>query len=114
MNRPILRPLALAALAALPIIAFAAGPLPSSNPIRTVVASSSCSQAISQSRLLCLSGSNCQREISPILRSCNSTDQGACAAARDELRAACASPLPWYGSLECESAVRQVRHYCGR
>jgi len=98
----------------MPIIAFAAGPSLSASTTRTVVASLSCTDAISQSRLLCLSGSNCQREISPILRSCNSTDQAACVAARGELRAACASPLPWYGSLGCESAVRQVHHYCGR
>ena len=114
MNGLTRRRLALVALAAMPVIAFAAGPSLSSSTTRTVVASLSCSDAISQSRLLCLSGSNCQREISPILRSCSSTDQPACVAARDGLRAACASPLPWYGSLECESAVRQVHHYCGR
>ena len=97
--------------AAMPSIQAAAPPVRSAQQL--AVAGVSCRQAVSQSRLLCLTGSNCQREISPVLRTCNATDRTSCAAARADLRTHCAAQSPWYGSRECESALLQVSHYCG-
>ena len=80
---------------------------------RVTLASPSCQQAVSQSRLVCLTGSNCQREISPILRTCNVPERASCAEARAELRTYCAPQSTVYGSRECEDALVQVSHYCG-
>ena len=99
------------ALVAAMASAEAAAPPP---PPRVAIAGMSCAQAVSQSRLVCLSGSNCQREISPILRTCNVPEHASCAAAREDLRTHCTPQSPWYGSRECESALRQVSHYCDR
>lgn len=79
-----------------------------------LVAAKSCKQAVTQSRLICLSGANCQREISPILRACNASGQASCSAAREDLQTYCGAQSPWYGSRECEGALQQVSHYCGR
>lgn len=94
--------------AAVPFLEAAAPP-----PPRAAAASESCRQAVSQSRLVCLTGSNCQREISPILRTCNALERASCADARQELRTYCAPQSKWYGSRECETALTQVSHYCG-
>ena len=99
----------LAAMAILPPVGLAAAP-------RTELALASagaCRQAVSHSRMVCLSGAHCQQEISPVLRSCRPTE-GACAAAHEELRAQCGRQLPWYGSRECRAALEQVSHYCAR
>jgi hypothetical protein len=104
----------IAAAGAMPGFARAAANSASESAERVSVASTSCRQAVSQSRLVCLSGSNCQREISPILRTCNQPQHASCAAAREDLRAQCAPQSPWYGSRECEDALRQVSHYCGQ
>jgi hypothetical protein len=101
----------IAAAGAMPGFARAAANSASESAERV---SPSCRQAVSQSRLVCLSGSNCQREISPILRTCNQPQHASCAAAREDLRAQCAPQSPWYGSRECEDALRQVSHYCGQ
>ena len=100
--------------AAMPWLAQAAADAASEGAAQASVASTSCRQAVSQSRLVCLSGSNCQRAISPILRTCNQPQHASCAAAREDLRARCAPQSPWYGSRECEEALQQVSHYCGR
>ena len=78
-----------------------------------LAAGNTCRQAVSHSRLVCLSGANCQQEISPVLRSCNAT-RDACRAAQEELRAQCGRQLPWYGSRECSAALREVSQYCAR
>jgi len=98
--------------AVLPSIQAAAPPSQSTRHV--AVAGGGCKQAISQSRLLCLTGSNCQREISPVLRTCHAPQRASCTAAREDLRAHCSTQSPWYGSRECESALRQVGHYCDR
>lgn len=100
--------------AAVPSFGHAAANSASESAERVSLASTSCRQAVSQSRLVCLSGSNCQREISPILRTCNQPQHASCAAAREDLRMQCAPQSPWYGSRECEDALQQVSHYCGR
>lgn len=92
------------------MLLLAAAALPSLQAASSPV---NCRQAVSQSRLLCLTGSNCQREISPVLRTCKAPERAACAAARADLRTHCAAQSPWYGSRECESALLQVGHYCG-
>lgn len=97
-----------------PLAGQAAGPTQPGAPRQVVAAADSCRQAVSQSRLVCLSGFNCQREISPVLRSCAPADSTACMAARDELRTHCAPQSRWYGSRECDAALTQVSHYCGR
>lgn len=79
-----------------------------------VAAATMCRQAVAQSRMICLSGSNCQREISPILRACGSSTQAACLASREDVRSHCAAQTTWQGSRECEGALQQVSHYCGR
>lgn len=94
--------------AVVPFIEAAAPP-----PPRGAMAGETCKQAVSQSRLVCLTGSNCQREISPILRTCNALERASCADARQELRTYCAPQSKWYGSRECEDALVQVSHYCG-
>ena len=71
-----------------------------------------CKQAISQSRMICLTGANCQKEIGAVLRACDASP-AACTAARSELRTHCGKELPFDGSRECEGALRQVGRYCG-
>jgi hypothetical protein len=97
---------ALLLAAAAPSIEAAAPP-----PPQRLVALS-CKQAVSESRMVCLTGSNCQREISPILRTCHAPDRASCSAAREELRTYCAPQSKWYGTRECEEALAQVSHYC--
>lgn len=70
-----------------------------------------CKQAISQSRMICLTGANCQKEIGAVLRACDASP-AACAAARYDLRTHCGKELPFDGSRECEGALRQVGRYC--
>ena len=79
-----------------------------------VAAATVCRQAVAQSRMICLSGSNCQREISPILRACSTSTQASCLASREDVRNHCATQTTWQGSRECEGALQQVSHYCGR
>lgn len=83
------------------------------HPGAKVIAPPACTQAVAQSRMICLSGSQCQREISAILRACPAAAKS-CVEAREELRVYCGTPLPWDGSRQCDGAVRQVAHYCGR
>lgn len=71
-----------------------------------------CKQAISQSRMICLTGASCQKEIGAVLRACDASP-AACAAARYDLRTHCGKELPFDGSRECEGALRQVGRYCG-
>lgn len=73
-----------------------------------------CKQAVAQSRMVCLTGSNCQREISQILESCSASTAASCADAREEMRQHCRQAAPWYGTRECQAAVQQVGHYCER
>jgi hypothetical protein len=81
---------------------------------KRIVAPPSCRQAVSQSRMVCVSGNDCQKEISLVLRVCDASAAASCVAARDDLRVFCSQPMPWDGSRGCESALRQVSHYCGR
>lgn len=73
-----------------------------------------CRQAVAQSRMVCVTGANCQKEISPILRACSRSSTASCIAAREEVLSHCRAVLPWYGSRECEEAARQVSDYCER
>lgn len=77
------------------------------------VAAGICKQAISQSRMICLTGANCQKEIGAVLRDCDASP-AACTAARYELRTHCGKELPFDGSRECEGALKQVGRYCDR
>jgi hypothetical protein len=81
---------------------------------KRLIAPPNCRQAVSESRLICLNGSDCQREISRVLQICDTPTTPACMAARDELRTYCSKPLPWDSSRGCDGALRQVAHYCGR
>ena len=72
-----------------------------------------CKQAIYQSRMICLTGANCQKEIGAVLRACDAPPAD-CAAARYELRTHCGKELPFDGSRECKGALKQVATYCGR
>jgi|SRR5690606_15940642 len=74
---------------------------------------SQCTEAVKQSRMVCLSGNDCQKEISQILKSCTAP-QPACKEARTELVARCGKQSKWQGTRECEDAIEQVRHYCAR
>ena len=74
----------------------------------------SCKEAVAQSRMICLTGTNCQREISQILRACAPSYHAACATARGDLRASCRTPSAFDGFRECNAALQQVRHYCAR
>ena len=83
------------------------------KPNEPPAAAAFCKQAISQSRMICLTGANCQKEIGAVLRACD-IPPAACAAARYELRTHCGKELPFDGSRECEGALKQVSRYCGR
>jgi hypothetical protein len=72
-----------------------------------------CSAAVSDSRMLCLSGGRCVREISRILHSCSKPGHAACAAAREDLRSYCGRESDWYGTRECNIAVGQIPARCG-
>lgn len=72
-----------------------------------------CREAIQQSRMVCLTGNDCQKEISQILKACNAP-QPACKEARNDLVARCGKQSKWQGTRECEAAIDQVRHYCAR
>jgi hypothetical protein len=98
--------------AALLLGAAHAAPQESSKP--TSLPDAACKRAVAQSRMVCVSGTNCQREISEVLHASNASRAPACASAREELRSKCASPTPWYGSKECQGALDQVGHYCAR
>jgi hypothetical protein len=87
---------------------------PSDAQRELATAPPSCKQAVAQSRMLCVTGSHCQREISAILDACSRSSAASCVAARDDLRAYCSEVSPWYGTRECDAALKQVRHYCGR
>ena len=93
MNIAELRLLALAILVlALAAESAAAGRAPVQTADRPLAAASDCRRATSDSRLICLSGSDCQREIGRILQACNSADLPSCTAARQDLR-----PTAWRG-----------------
>ena len=47
----------------------------------------SCNEAVARSRMICVSSTNCQREIGEILRACRAPDDATCATARRDLRA---------------------------
>ena len=79
---------------------------------KRIIAPPSCRQAVSESRMICVSGNECQKEISLVLRVCDASTAASCVAARDDLRVFCSQPMPWDGSRGCESALRQVGHYC--
>jgi|SRR5688572_20608310 len=74
----------------------------------------SCKEAVAQSRMICLTGTDCQREISQILRACSPSYHAACATARGDLRASCRTPSAFDGFRECNAALQQVGHYCAR
>ena len=84
------------------------------EPPKPVRAPPSCRQAIAQSRMICVTSDDCQREISEVLRVCNSSHAASCVQARDDVRTQCTSGAPWYGTRGCEAALKQVAHYCGR
>lgn len=73
-----------------------------------------CKEAVSESRLLCVSGARCVREISLILRSCDAQAGSSCALAREALRDACGRESDWYGSRDCHKAVQEVGARCAR
>lgn len=85
------------------------------EPQKRIDAPPSCAQAVARSRMICVTGSDCQREISEVLRVCTASDNAAsCLQAREDVRTQCASGEPWYGTRGCEAALKQVAHYCGR
>jgi hypothetical protein len=73
----------------------------------------SCNEAIAESRMICVSSTNCQREIGEILRACRASDH-ACEAARRDLIAKCGPPSSRDGSTECNTALEQVKYKCAR
>lgn len=87
---------------------------PSDAQYKLVTAPPSCKQAVAQSRMLCVTGSHCQREISSILQACSQSSAASCVEARGDLRTYCSEVSPWYGTRECDAALKQVRHYCDR
>lgn len=72
----------------------------------------SCKKAVFDSRMLCLSGAYCVREISLILRSCGGKPGSPCAAARDELRESCGRESDWYGTRDCHKALERMGAHC--
>lgn len=78
------------------------------------VSAESCKDAVSQSRMLCVSGARCVREIGLILRACATHTGSSCAVARDQLRDACGRESDWYGSRDCHKAVQEVGARCAR
>lgn len=73
----------------------------------------SCREAVGDSRMICVTGEECQKEISSILAACGASNSPACAAARDEMRRTCSRESPWYGTRKCEAALSQVGRRCG-
>ena len=69
-------------------------------------------RGVGQAEQQCVSGNECQKEISLVLRVCDASTAASCVAAREDLRLFCSQPMPWDGSRGCESALRQIGHYC--
>jgi hypothetical protein len=74
----------------------------------------SCNEAVARSRMICVSSTNCQREIGEILRACRAPDDATCAMARRDLRAKCGAQSPWDGFPECNAALQQIQYKCER
>lgn len=73
----------------------------------------SCRDAVEQSRMICITGSNCQKEISRILQACRvSNPSPACTTAREDLRTQCGHPAPFDSTRNCNAALKQVSEYC--
>ena len=64
--------------------------------------------------MICITGSECQKEISELLHACETSQAASCVQARDDVRKQCTSGSPWYGTRECNAAVEQLAHYCDR
>jgi hypothetical protein len=74
----------------------------------------SCNEAVAKSRMICVSRTNCQREIGEILRACRASDDAVCAMARRDLRAKCGGQSPWDGFADCNAALEQIQYKCAR
>ena len=74
----------------------------------------SCRNAVGDSRMICVSGENCQKEISSILAACSASKSPPCAAAREDVRKTCSRESPWYGTRQCQAALEQIARRCDR
>lgn len=91
----------------------ASAPASAEGTVQVASAETPCKSAVSQSRMLCVSGAMCVRELSSILRSCASHGRAACNSAREALLASCGGQTDWYGTDDCRGALREVEAHCG-